>query len=168
MSRDIVASDLMVRDFAKIGTNRPIREAIWTLTEIQADPTFPNALVATDQDGGYAGLLTAKLLLRRLIAHWMPSKQVLADEALLEQEMLAAVSDKLGSLVADALIRGLPVASPNDRLLPLIQMSCEARLEFVPVVENGVAIGLVPITELFNTASALALTPEDEGIQIEA
>ena len=168
MSQDVTAASLMVRDFAVIGADRTVRQAMWTLVETQADPAFPNALVVVDQEGNYLGLLTARLLLKSLLSLWMPPKSLRTDEVALERELLAAARDRCDLRVQDTLIRGLPVAQPEDRLLSLIRSSCEARLEFTPVVDHGRAIGLVPITEIFNAASSLALTPEDEGIQVEA
>ena len=39
-------------------------------------------------------------------------------------------------------------------------------MEYIPVVENGRPLGVVPITAVFTEAAALALRPDDEGIQV--
>ena len=49
------------------------------------------------------------------------------------------------------------------------RIGCEKseQLEFVPVVDDGHVLGLVPVTAIFQAAAALALTPEDEGIRFD-
>ena len=43
----------------------------------------------------------------------------------------------------------------------LIEIGCDQRLEFIPVVEEGRFLGVVPITAVFQAAAGLALTPDD-------
>ena len=117
-------------------------------------------------DDTYLGLLTARLLFKSLLTLWMPATSVRADEEQLQRELLDVVMERGQLEVRDALIRGLPVAAPDDRLLALIELCCDKRLEFVPVVDGRHVVGLVPATEIFAAAASLALTPEDEGIQM--
>jgi len=40
-------------------------------------------------------------------------------------------------------------------------------LEFLPVVDAGKVLGLVPVTAVFQATASLTLTPEHEGIRFE-
>ena len=167
MADNIVARDLMLRDIERIDGERSLAEAMRTLVELQEDPARANALAVVDAEDRYDGLLTARLLLRSMLALWMPSKSLRDDPAVLHKELLDAVADRTHLHVHDALIRGLPTAAPDDRLLTLIEYGCDQKLEFVPVVDSGELLGLVPVTEIFQATAGLALTPEHEGIRMD-
>jgi hypothetical protein len=49
----------------------------------------------------------------------------------------------------------------------MIRRGFPTRLDFVPVVADGRPVGLVPITAIFQSAAAIALTPEHEGIRFD-
>ena len=167
MAENIIARDLMLADFASIRSDQTLGEALHALIELQSREQTPNALVVLEKDSIYEGLLTARLVAKSLLALWMPEKAVREDELRLEKELLDVVQDRLHLKVHDALIRGLPTVAPDDRLLRLIEIGCEKRLEFVPVLDDGHVLGLVPVTAIFQAAAGLALTPEDEGIRFE-
>jgi CBS domain-containing protein len=167
MSRDrLTARDLITPHPETMASDRPLVEAIRRLVVGPAERTTPNAVVVVDDGGRYEGILTSKLVLRSLLSHWSPTEEVLGDRARLESDILEIVRDRAGLRVRDALVRGLPTAGPNDRLLDMIQQVTEAELEFLPVLEDGRAIGLVPVTELYYAVARLALTPDDEGIRL--
>jgi CBS domain-containing protein len=167
MAEDIRARQLMLRDFAKIRSDQSLAEALEALVAVQSQEKIPNALIVTDTSGAYEGLLTARLLARSLLSLWMPEKNVREDENRLEEELLDVVQDRLRMRVHDALIRGIPVARPEDRLLRLIEVACDKRLEFIAVVEDGAVLGIVPVTGVFQATVSLALTPDDEGIRFD-
>ena len=134
---------------------------------MQRQEKIPNALIVTDTSGAYEGLLTARLLARSLLSLWMPEKDVREDEDRLGEEFLDIVQNRLRMRVHDALIRSIPVVSPEDRLLRLIEVACDKRLEFIVVVEDGAVLGVVPVTGVFQATVSLALTPDDEGIRFD-
>ena len=156
MAEDIRARQLMLRDFAKIRPDQSLAEALEALVAVQRQEKIPNALIVTDTSGAYEGLLTARLLARSLLSLWMPEKDVREDEDRLGEEFLDIVQNRLRMRVHDALIRSIPVVSPEDRLLRLIEVACDKRLEFIVVVED-----------VFQATVSLALTPDDEGIRFD-
>lgn len=164
---DLVARDLMLRSCATITAEQTLADAMRALLAAQEDTSHPNAVAVADADGQFLGLLTARLLARSLLALWMPDTARREDPQVHERELLAVVQERLHLRVRDALIRGLPVAAPDARLLELIDIGCEKRLEFIPVVEAGAFQGVVPITAVFQAAAGLALTPDDEGIRFD-
>lgn len=166
-AKNIVARDLMTRTFEVIGDQSSLEEATERLLATQGDHEAPNALVVTGAGGEYLGLLTARLLFRSLLSFWMPSRSVIQDPLQLDRELLSVARERAHVRVGDALIRGLPTVQADDRLLTVIAAACEARREFTPVLENGKAIGLIPIATVFQRAAALALTPDDEGIRLD-
>lgn len=167
MTENLVARDLMLTSFSTVRVDQTLAEAMAVLVENQDDADVPNALVVLDAEGGYVGLLTARLLFKSLLTLWMPARAVRKDDELLERELLTVVGDRSKLKVQDTLIRGLPTASPGDRLLALIDLACDQQLEFLAVVDGGCVLGLVPVTEIFQASASLALTPDDEGIQME-
>jgi len=163
----LVARELMGTRFATIERDQPVAAAIERLIAVAAESGMPNALVVLDAEGRYEGILTAKLLIRSLMALWSPARPVREDPLLLETDLLDLAADRGHMRAHDALVHGLPVAQPEERLFALIERVCEMELEYLPVVEEGRAIGLVPATELFYAVARLALTPDDEGIRLE-
>jgi predicted transcriptional regulator len=167
MAENVRARDLMRTEFSTIRNDQSLAEAMQQLVGLQTKVTIPNALIVVDREGRYAGILTARLLTRSLLALWMPEKSVREDAARHERELLEAVQDRLQVPVRDALVRGIPPIAPDARLLTIIAAGAETRLEFMPVVDAGVAVGVLPVTAVFEAAANLALTPEDEGIRFD-
>ena len=60
-----------------------------------------------------------------------------------------------------------PPTPPPAEIVGVQVTPSTARLEFLPVLEDGRAVGLVPVTALFRATAALALTPEDQGIRFD-
>ncbi len=157
----------MLHEFATFRSDRTLGEALGDLVELQADPHRANALAVVSAEGEFEGIVTAHLLCKSLVALWMPAKSLREDAARLQRELLEMVADRNELKVHDALIRGLPTVAPESRLLDLIEVGCEQRLDFIPVVEDDQLLGLVPITAVFQAVASLALTPEDEGIHFD-
>ena len=157
----------MLREFATIRSDQTLGEALDALVELQADPNRANAVAVVGAAGEFEGVVTAPLLCKSLLALWMPARSVREDAAGLHRQLVELVADRTGLSVHDTLIHGLSTVSPASRLLELIEASCEQRLEFIPVVEDGRLLGLVPVTAVFQAVAALALTPEHEGIHID-
>ncbi len=167
MPENIVARDLMLHDVAGIRRDQTLGEAMQALVDLQADKEIPNALVVLDADGNYEGILTARLLCKSLLDTWTPREATARDDAGLEQDLLSLVRQRSDLPVHDALSPDLPTAEIGDRLLRLIQLSTDQRLEFIPVVDKGHVHGLVPVTRIFLATASLALAPEDEGVRFD-
>jgi len=167
MTENIVARHLMLENLVEIQADSELHKAMGKLIELQDDPQIPTALIVIKADGLFEGVLTARLLFKSLLTLWMPGKAVREDVLLLEKELLSVVKERLQLRVQDTLVRGFPVAAPDDRLLTLIELGCDKRMEFIPVIEDGRAIGLIPIASIFHATANLALTPEDEGIRMD-
>lgn len=163
----IIARNLMDTRLATIAGDHPLCEAIARLVTGAENKTVPNALIVVDDDERYEGVLTAKLVLRSLLALWNPTPDANTPPAQIEADLLEVVAGRVNIPVRDALVRGLPVADPDDRILTMIEKVCEMELEFLPVVEKRRAIGLVPITELYYAVARIVLTPGDEGIRLD-
>lgn len=152
------ARDIMLAEFPTIHEEETLGDAIRRLVELAADAERPNVLVVVDADGRYEGILTARLLFQSLLGHWMSGSEEHADAQELYEALVSEQSErKLG----DVLLRGLPKAKPADGVLALMELGCEKRLEYLPVVDNGTAVGIVPISRLFHAVANLTLTPED-------
>lgn len=113
VAKDIVARDLMISDYPRIQETEALGEAIRRLVELSADPALPNVLIVVDEGGRYEGVLTARLLFRCLLGHWMPSQAAHADMKQLYDDLLSAAAAQEQSKIGEALIRGLPKAKPS-------------------------------------------------------
>ncbi len=167
MADVIRARDLLHSEFETVSADATLADVLAGLVAVQERSEIPNALVVLDAAGAYEGLLTSRLLARSLFALWMPVPAVKESEVRLHRELLDVVLERLHVPVRDALVRGIPVVSPDARLLEMIEAGAGAQLEFLPVVENGAALGLVPVTAVFTATASLVLTPGDEGIRFE-
>ncbi len=162
----LVASQIMLEEVPSIGADLSLDEARRQLIALQSDSAKPNALLVVEEDGRYAGILTARLLLKHLLGGSVPEGSPVSDEERWYDELLTASKRCALLKVREVLAPELPVVAPDDGLALMIKHACEQRMEFVPVVENGRPLGVVPITAIFTAAAALALRPDDEGIQV--
>ena len=160
--KTITARNLMKTEFRTIPSTRPAREAMDLLID-GAGGHSPSPLIAVHEDGTFAGVLTPialfKVLLRKLRLDDLETRT--------EPELLAAMRDQLDVPVAEAMVREVPRAYPDDRLLTLMAINSERRLEFTPVLDGDQIIGVIYLTDIFQTAAALAITYESEGIELE-
>lgn len=161
MSDAIRARDLMRVEFAHVRTDQTLGEAMVAMRQAQAKDDLPNALMVVDADGKFVGMLTAKLLIRILVG------SAEADQRIDDAQLLHVARARLTNLIGDSLILDVPVVTPDDRLLTMIRRGIPTRLDFVPVVDDGQPVGFAPITEIFQAAASIALTPEHEGIRFD-
>ncbi len=162
--KTITARDLMKSAFRTIAADRPLREAKDYLIDF-GEKQSPLPLVVVHADGSLAGLLTPSALFRALL------RKVRLENVhtFTDLELLAAMGGQLDMQVSEAMVREVPRAYPEDRLLALMKLSIEHRehrVEFTPVLENEAVIGIVYVTDIFHAAASLSLTHETEGIQL--
>jgi CBS domain-containing protein len=164
MADTIRARDLMRKDFLRIGFDQTLGEAMAALRETRGNSGLPSALMVVDDAGQYRGMLTARLLIRLLVGG---DDGQCAKEDVDDLSLLRAARDRLLTRVGDSLVAGIPVVGPEDRLLTMIRRGASMRLDFLPVVSDGVPVGFAPVTAIFQAAAGMALTPADEGIRFD-
>lgn len=167
MADTILARDLMITSFETIRSDKSLGAAMRQLVGLQERTGEPNAIVVLDVNGDYGGLLTSHLLAKSLFGLWAPGEPLRQDDHALNQDLIKTVTQHLDRRVSETLVRGIPVVSPDGRLLDVIAACCEGRIEFIPVVEARRIEGLIPVTAVFQTTASLALTPEHEGIRFD-
>ena len=159
--KTITARDLVKTDFRTIGSDRPLWEAMELLVDY-GDKQTPAPLVVVHGDGSFAGLLTPVALFKALLRKVRPEEMPTGPEA----DLYEAMSGQLELPVAEAMVREVPRAYPDDRLTALMKINTEHRLEYSPVLENDAVIGIIYVTDIFHAAASLALTHETEGIEL--
>ena len=164
MADTIRARDLMRADFLRIGIDQSLGQAMAALREAGGDSGLPSALMVVDDAGLYRGMLTARLLIRLLVGGDDGQR---AQEAVDDMSLLRAARDRLSTRIGDSLVPDIPVLSPDDRLLTMIRRGAAMRLDFLPVLREGVPVGFAPVTAIFQAAAGMALTPADEGIRFD-
>ena len=159
MAENLTARDLMGASFLQLPADAPLREALALLLGPGAAPKGAQTLVVTAPDGSLRGLLTPRSLLRALVGS-LPPDEAAGDDAAFERAMLRALAARLGAPVGELAFRDVPRAAPTDRLLHLMELIGDRRLESVPVTEGGRVVGLVTLADVFSAAASLALAPE--------
>ncbi len=157
------ARSLMKAEFRTIESGQPLREALEVLLDFR-EKTTPVPVVVVHTDGRYAGLFTPLAVFKSLL-----QKQRLDQLGNIpEKELLSAMDGQLDLPVAEAMIADAPHAGPDDRLLALLEMNSERRLEITPVLEDDRVIGILYVTDIFNAAASLAITHDTDVISLPA
>ncbi|NNC90196.1 MAG: CBS domain-containing protein [Akkermansiaceae bacterium] len=157
----ITARSLMKTDFRTIESDRPLREAMELLLDF-GDQRPPLPVVVMHADGSFAGLITPRALFKGLLRKLRPEEVA----ALPEPDLLAAMDGQLDLPVAEAMVRDMPRAYLDDRLITLMKINCEHRQEFTPVLEDDRVLGIIYLTDIFHAAASLAITHDAEGIEL--
>ena len=123
----------MSTSFRSLPADRALREAICILLDMRTETKGTPNLVVTETDGSFAGLLTPRSLLQALLKSWQPDESLRRDEAWLAHSLLQLVRGRLDTAIGELMIRDLPRAQPGDRLLRLVELISDRRLECVPV-----------------------------------
>ena len=87
MAEDIRARDLMLREFTKIRSDETLASVLDALVAVQGKKRIPNAVIVTNADGAYEGILTARLLAKSLFALWQPEQAVRDDDQRLDDRL---------------------------------------------------------------------------------
>ena len=101
MAENVRARDLALTDFASVDQSDRIAVALTMLIEVQGHEHRPKALIVHDGDGGFVGMLSARLLARVLVSEWSPS----ADDLTFTRRM-AEAGELLGVRLLDHVILG--------------------------------------------------------------
>ena len=158
--------DLVHTDVVTLCGDRSLREARRALLDLTSEASTPRVIIIIEEDGDYVGLITARLLFKRLLHDWDPNGVAHRDPEVLESELLDRIRERSALPVRDAVVKGIPTVSPEDQLHTLIEIGCDETIEYVPVVEDGRAVGVVPVMTILREAASLALRPDDDGIQL--
>jgi CBS domain-containing protein len=153
----------MSTSFRSLPADRALREAICILLDMRTETKGTPNLVVTETDGSFAGLLTPRSLLQALLKSWQPDESLRRDEAWLAHSLLQLVRGRLDTAIGELMIRDLPRAQPGDRLLRLVELISDRRLECVPVVEDERPVGVLLQADVFRAAAGLVLAPDEAG-----
>ncbi len=158
---NVTAQDLMRMSFLRLGQGHTLREALGVLRDPLATYHGPHTLLVLDSEGALAGMLTIRYLLKALLGDWVAEQKGLAG-GFDEVAMIHAVEKNLSRPLSDAMIGDIPTASPDDRLLTLMERVADKRLDCIPVVseEGGRVLGVLYLTDIFNAAAQLALATD--------
>jgi hypothetical protein len=128
----------MLQKFATLREDAELRDALQLLVELQSDSERPNATVVVDQAGLYRGLLTARLLFRRLHGLWHAGEGAEPVAVQLDdQKLLTLVRERSTDQVGAAVLPNLPHAAPETPVFELVRLVCAQRLEYLPILEGG-------------------------------
>ncbi|MBD5781226.1 CBS domain-containing protein [Pelagicoccus sp. NFK12] len=151
------AADLMTKRFLRISTEHNLKEALALLLYGEQHKAETAAIAVIDEQGNLAGILTPECVvagLSGLNAH-------LSQEALSE-----AVERNYSLTVGQVMKKGIPTATKETPLSELLLYMRTGKHECIPVIEESSVIGLVYVSDLFKQVAQLALTEEDQGIQM--
>lgn len=152
------AKDLMTKRFLRISTEHNLREALALLLYGEQHKAETAAIAVIDEQGNLAGILTPDCVVNGLAG----SKPLASQEALSE-----AVDQNFSLTVGHVMKKRIPTATKKTPLSELLIHMKTGKHECIPVVEDSSVIGLVYVSDLFKQVANLALTEEDQGIQID-
>jgi CBS domain-containing protein len=146
---DITARDIMETGFASLAPDMTIAEAIRVFQEVgQQRRQIVFGMVVMDPDGQLRGMLSMYdffLLVRPKHIHiWGEIKDVdvagILDEACRRAGAI---------LVGDIMTTDLITIAPDTHLLQIIDIMIKKHVRRLPVVENGIMLGMVYMSRVF-------------------
>ncbi len=156
MPEHLTARDLMVTEFARIGEDATLGEALSALLETPDGARTLRALPVVDAEGALSGMLPTGVLLKALV-------EGRSDEGVLSEDLVRTAAERLGGSVRDAMLGEVPVAALEDRLLRLMALTAGEKQECVPVIHENRLVGLVRLGDVFLAAAGLALAPRESS-----
>jgi CBS domain-containing protein len=161
MAKNTTARDLMKMSFLRLGSDHTLSEALGILRDPLSTYEGPKTLIILDRDGALVGMVTIRHLLKALLGPWVEDAKASGNYAFDEPSLLHAVEKTLGASLATAMISDIPAAHPDDRLIRLMELMDDKRLDCIPVVDDtGRVLGIVYLIDVFNAISRTALSSE--------
>lgn len=154
------AESLMTNRFLRISTAHTLREALGLILYGEERNMDTGAIVVIDREGEYAGILTPDCLVQGFGKSDEDSYQT-------REGFIDNVNRHLPDTIDTVMLRDLPRLNKDDSFAEVIQKMLENEYECLPVLEVKRVVGLVYATDLFKAAANLALTPGQEGIDID-
>jgi CBS domain-containing protein len=133
------AADLMTRDLVTISPGATAREALELMRQ-----HGHAALPVVDEGGRLVGLLTETDLLRLALPRYL---EAVGDLSFLpaEYEPYHHAMERIGDVRVREFMEftDVPVADENDSVVEVARIICESGVRRVPIVRNGVLVGLI-------------------------
>lgn len=137
----ITVADVMHADPPSIGLDEPVREALDRVTRSEF-----NCLVVVDEQQRPAGIVTEGDILRRVLAEEAPGGPYLRAILASDEAVLRHVRDAErahGHRVRDLMTSPVATVTPGDSLQHVAEVLGTAPFRQLPVVRDGVLVGLV-------------------------
>lgn len=157
----MTAEDLMTKRFLRISTEHNLREALALLLYGEQHNAETAAIAVIDDQGNLAGILTPECVLSGLTGEKEKLPITTSDD------LGKAIDDNFPLTIDHVMKKGIPIATRSTPLAQLLLHMKTGKHECIPVCQEGSVIGLVYVSDLFKTAANLALTEEDQGIQLD-
>ncbi len=151
------ARELISSKFVRIGEAHSTAEAIGIIFDPQESSLREIVIVVLDGDGGYAGLVEPRNILESL-----GTELSLAGEDPAAQ--VAAIRRRLSSPVSEIARRDVPPATLNDNLAGLLALAARTEATTIPVFDQGVFVGVIPVTTVFDAICKLTLSSTGEEL----
>lgn len=153
------AEALMTSRFLRIGPEHTLREALGLFLYGEERKMDTGAIVVIDTEGEYAGLLTPDALVRGFVD--------INETELSYEGYLKGIDERLPATVDTVMEKELPVLARDTGLPEIIKKMGAGHYECLPVVEENRVVGLVYVTAVFRETADHALTPGDDGINLD-
>ena len=146
----IRARDIMVRDFDSIDEDAPAEQAITRIVAGKVRETGYKtvSLMVTNDLQQLVGVVT----LFDILYHLRPSFLNMGIEGggfAWEGQMEPAIRELKGKKVKNIMSHGVVTANPDEHIMAIIDRMVKNRYRRLPVVENGLLVGIVYIADVF-------------------
>lgn len=157
----MTARDLISSKFVRIGESHSTAEAVGIIFDPAASALREIVIVVLAGDGNYLGIIEPRDILESLgteisAAGENPGAQV------------AAIRRGLSNPVADLARRDIPAVGLGDNLATLLIAASNTRSITLPVFDNQIFIGVIPITAIFDAICQLTLSSTGDDLPFMA
>jgi len=151
------ARDLISSKFVRIGEAHSTAEAVGIIFDPAASQLREIVIVVLTAAGDYLGLVEPRDILESLgtelsAAGGNPSAQV------------AAIRRGLGNPVAELARRDIPATRLDDNLATLLLTASRTQSATLPVFDNQIFVGVIPITAIFDALCKITLSSTGEEL----
>tara|TARA_B000000557_G_scaffold257896_1_gene251701 strand:+ start:513 stop:977 length:465 start_codon:yes stop_codon:yes gene_type:complete len=151
----------MTKRFLRISTAHTLRETMGIILHGEERGYNTAAIAIISQEGDFAGVITPNQVALGLLGDYEVN-----DSSTDSGDFHRNLESRL-PITVDAILRqDQPTVDPETSLATLAKLAGESDYECIPALSEGRVEGLVFITDIFKEVAAIALSPEDQGIEL--
>jgi predicted transcriptional regulator len=151
------ARDILSSKFVRIGEGHSTAEAVGIIFDPQSSSLREIVIIVLDGEGNYAGLVEPRDILESLGTELSAAGEDPAAQ-------VTAIRRGLNVPVAEIARRDIPAARLDDNLATLLSLVARTESATIPVFDNQVFVGIVPVTALFDALCKKTLAADGDDL----
>jgi hypothetical protein len=151
------AREILSSKFVRIGEGHSTAEAIGIIFNPESSTLREIVIIVLDGEGNYAGMVEPRNILESLGTELSAAGEDPAAQ-------VAAIRRGLNVPVSDIARRDIPAARLDDNLATLLGLAARTDASTLPVFQDQVFTGIVPVTALFDAICKKTLSSEGDDL----